>query len=175
MCGLCHTVIDRTGIYNVDGAFLARGMRVGYYPHGYSVSRNLTSDLETGLAGGACRRSSVRCAMAKRRTGCSIRSRCHGRFFTTSQAKTRRRSQPWGTSGIDTTHSASDSHTNSFYRPPSPHIGTVVALYAGAIKRPRPRDLSPRPGRLNCLVRDFVAETLLQSGRSSFHSWHLIL
>ena len=49
MCGLCHTVIDRTGIYNVDGAFLAGGMRVGYYPHGYSVSRNLTSDLETGL------------------------------------------------------------------------------------------------------------------------------
>ena len=44
VCGLCHTQIDRTGIYNVDGAFLAGGMRVGYYPHGYSVSRNLTSD-----------------------------------------------------------------------------------------------------------------------------------
>jgi mono/diheme cytochrome c family protein len=50
VCGLCHTVIDRTGIYNVDGGFLAGGMRVGYYPHGYSVSRNLTSDAETGLA-----------------------------------------------------------------------------------------------------------------------------
>ncbi len=49
MCGLCHTVIDRTGIYDADGAFLAGGMRVGYYPHGYSVSRNLTSDVETGL------------------------------------------------------------------------------------------------------------------------------
>jgi len=49
MCGLCHTQIDRSGIYNVDGAFLAGGMRVGYYPHGYSVSRNLTSDVETGL------------------------------------------------------------------------------------------------------------------------------
>jgi len=49
VCGLCHTQIDRTGIYNVDGAFLAGGMRVGYYPHGYSVSRNLTSDAETGL------------------------------------------------------------------------------------------------------------------------------
>jgi mono/diheme cytochrome c family protein len=49
MCGLCHTQIDRTGIYNVDGAFLAGGMRVGAYPHGYSVSRNLTSDPETGL------------------------------------------------------------------------------------------------------------------------------
>jgi mono/diheme cytochrome c family protein len=49
VCGLCHTQIDRTGIYNVDGAFLAGGMRVGYYPHGYSVSRNLTSDVETGL------------------------------------------------------------------------------------------------------------------------------
>jgi mono/diheme cytochrome c family protein len=49
VCGLCHTQIDRTGIYNVDGAFLAGGMRVGYYPHGYSVSRNLTSNPETGL------------------------------------------------------------------------------------------------------------------------------
>ncbi len=49
LCGLCHTQIDRTGIYNIDGAFLAGGMRVGYYPHGYSVSRNLTSDPETGL------------------------------------------------------------------------------------------------------------------------------
>jgi mono/diheme cytochrome c family protein len=49
VCGLCHTQIDRTGIYDVDGAFLAGGMRVGYYPHGYSVSRNLTSDPETGL------------------------------------------------------------------------------------------------------------------------------
>jgi mono/diheme cytochrome c family protein len=49
VCGLCHTQIDLTGIYNVDGAFLAGGMRVGYYPHGYSVSRNLSSDSETGL------------------------------------------------------------------------------------------------------------------------------
>jgi len=49
MCGLCHTAIDRTGIYNVDEAYLAGGMRVGYYPHGVSVSRNLTSDPETGL------------------------------------------------------------------------------------------------------------------------------
>src|ERR1700722_5555801 len=51
MCGLCHTQIDRSGIYNVDAADLAGGMRVGYYPHGYSVSRNLTSDAETGLGG----------------------------------------------------------------------------------------------------------------------------
>ena len=49
VCGLCHTQIDPSGIYNVDGAFLAGGMRVGSYPHGYSVSRNLTSDAETGL------------------------------------------------------------------------------------------------------------------------------
>jgi mono/diheme cytochrome c family protein len=48
-CGLCHTQIDRTGIYNVDGAFLAGGMRVGNYPYGNFVSRNLTSDPETGL------------------------------------------------------------------------------------------------------------------------------
>ncbi len=49
VCGLCHTQIDRTGIYNVDGAFLAGGMRIGVYPHGNFVSRNLTSDPETGL------------------------------------------------------------------------------------------------------------------------------
>jgi mono/diheme cytochrome c family protein len=49
VCGLCHTQIDRTGIYNVDGAFLAGGMRIGAYPHGYIVSRNLTSNPETGL------------------------------------------------------------------------------------------------------------------------------
>jgi mono/diheme cytochrome c family protein len=49
VCGLCHTQIDRTGIYNVDGAFLAGGMRINAYPHGYSVSRNLTSDPDTGL------------------------------------------------------------------------------------------------------------------------------
>jgi hypothetical protein len=36
---------------------------------------------------------------------------------------------------------------------------TVVALYAGANKCPRPRDLS-RPGLLHCLVGDFVAEDL---------------
>ena len=40
------------------------------------------------------------------------------------------------------------------------HRDCVVALYAGANKRPCPRDLSPRPGRLNCLVVDFVAEDL---------------
>ena len=49
LCGLCHTQIERSGIYDVDDAFLAGGMRVGYYPHGYSVSRNLTSDTQTGL------------------------------------------------------------------------------------------------------------------------------
>ncbi len=49
ICGLCHTTIDRTGIYRADDAYLAGGMRVGAYPHGVLVSRNLTSDLETGL------------------------------------------------------------------------------------------------------------------------------
>jgi mono/diheme cytochrome c family protein len=49
MCGLCHTQIDRTGIYRGDDYYLAGGMRVGAYPHGVFVSRNLTSDPETGL------------------------------------------------------------------------------------------------------------------------------
>jgi len=48
MCGLCHTVIDRTGIYR-DDYYLAGGMRIEAYPHGVLVSRNLTSDAETGL------------------------------------------------------------------------------------------------------------------------------
>ncbi len=49
MCGLCHTQIDRTGIYREEGYFLAGGMRVGAAPHGPFVSRNLTSDVETGI------------------------------------------------------------------------------------------------------------------------------
>jgi mono/diheme cytochrome c family protein len=49
MCGLCHTMINRTGIYRGDDAYLAGGMRVGAYPHGLFVTRNLTADPETGL------------------------------------------------------------------------------------------------------------------------------
>jgi mono/diheme cytochrome c family protein len=49
MCGLCHTLIDRTGIYRGDDMYLAGGMRVGSYPHGFNVSRNLTGDSGTGL------------------------------------------------------------------------------------------------------------------------------
>ena len=49
MCGLCHTMIDRSGIYRGDDYYLAGGMRVEAYPHGVLVSRNLTSDTETGL------------------------------------------------------------------------------------------------------------------------------
>ena len=49
MCGLCHTMINRTGIYRADDFYLAGGMRVEAYPYGVLVSRNLTSDPETGL------------------------------------------------------------------------------------------------------------------------------
>ena len=49
MCGLCHTQINRTGIYRGDDFYLGGGMRVGAYPHGVFVSRNLTSDDETGV------------------------------------------------------------------------------------------------------------------------------
>ena len=48
MCGLCHTQINRTGIYR-DDRYLAGGMRVGAYPHAQFVSANLTSDATTGL------------------------------------------------------------------------------------------------------------------------------
>jgi mono/diheme cytochrome c family protein len=51
MCGLCHTPINRTGIYRGDDFYLGGGMRVGAYPHGVLVSRNLTSDPSTGLGG----------------------------------------------------------------------------------------------------------------------------
>lgn len=49
MCGLCHTPINRTGIYRGDDFYLAGGMRVVAYPQGVFITRNLTSDLETGL------------------------------------------------------------------------------------------------------------------------------
>ena len=49
MCGLCHTQINQTGIYRGDDGYLAGGMRIGAYPQGIFVSRNLTSDRETGL------------------------------------------------------------------------------------------------------------------------------
>jgi len=51
MCGLCHTQINHTGIYRDDDAFLAGGMRVGAYPHAAFISRNLTSDPQTGIGG----------------------------------------------------------------------------------------------------------------------------
>jgi mono/diheme cytochrome c family protein len=49
MCGLCHTQINRTGIYRGDDFYLAGGMRVGAYPQGDFISRNLTSDRDSGL------------------------------------------------------------------------------------------------------------------------------
>ncbi len=49
ICGLCHTQVNPTGIYRGDDHYLAGGMQVGAYPQGTFVSRNLTSDAETGL------------------------------------------------------------------------------------------------------------------------------
>ena len=49
MCGICHTQTNPTGIYRGDDFYLAGGMRVGVYPHGIYISRNLTPDKETGL------------------------------------------------------------------------------------------------------------------------------
>jgi len=49
MCGLCHTPIDPAGIYRGDDFYLGGGMRLGPYPQGVFVSRNLTSDAATGL------------------------------------------------------------------------------------------------------------------------------
>ncbi|BCA55959.1 hypothetical protein W02_30990 [Nitrospira sp. KM1] len=49
MCGLCHTQINRTGIYRSDEFYLAGGMRVDLGAHGHLVSRNLTGDSTTGL------------------------------------------------------------------------------------------------------------------------------
>ncbi|MGE3151352.1 MAG: c-type cytochrome [Nitrospiraceae bacterium] len=48
MCGLCHTQATRGGIYR-DEFYLAGGQRVDVWPHGVLVSRNLTSDPDTGL------------------------------------------------------------------------------------------------------------------------------
>ncbi|MDQ6801063.1 MAG: c-type cytochrome [Acidobacteriota bacterium] len=49
MCGLCHTQINRTGIYRGDDFYLAGGMRVIAYPQGVFITRNLTSDRASGL------------------------------------------------------------------------------------------------------------------------------
>ncbi len=49
MCALCHTQINRTGIYRSDDFYLAGGMRVDMGAHGHLVSRNLTGDRTTGL------------------------------------------------------------------------------------------------------------------------------
>ena len=49
MCGICHTQTNSIGIYRGDDFYLAGGMRVGAYPHGVFISRNLTPDKETGL------------------------------------------------------------------------------------------------------------------------------
>ena len=49
MCGICHTQTNPIGIYRGDDFYLAGGMRVGVYPHGIYISRNLTPDNETGL------------------------------------------------------------------------------------------------------------------------------
>ncbi len=49
MCGLCHTQVNSTGIYRGDNFYLAGGMRVEAYPYGVFVSKNLTSDVKTGL------------------------------------------------------------------------------------------------------------------------------
>jgi len=48
MCGLCHTELDPAMIYR-DDRYLAGGMRVGAYPQGTFITRNLTSDPNTGL------------------------------------------------------------------------------------------------------------------------------
>lgn len=48
MCGLCHTELDPAMIYR-DDRYLAGGMRVGAYPQGTFITRNLTSDPDTGL------------------------------------------------------------------------------------------------------------------------------
>ncbi len=70
MCGLCHTQINRTGIYRGDDFYLAGGMRVDAYPHGGFVSRNLTCDPQTGLGNWTDRQiaNAIRTGQAPSRT-----------------------------------------------------------------------------------------------------------
>jgi len=49
MCGLCHTPVDRDGIYLASTHYLAGGMKVEAGAHGIFFTRNLTSDVATGL------------------------------------------------------------------------------------------------------------------------------
>lgn len=51
MCGLCHTHVNADMIYSGQDYYLAGGMGIPIYPHAVFVSRNLTSDPETGLGG----------------------------------------------------------------------------------------------------------------------------
>lgn len=69
MCGLCHTEVDPHGIYR-DDRYLAGGMRVGAYPQGIFISRNLTPDNETGLGQWSLQQiaDAIRLGQAKSRT-----------------------------------------------------------------------------------------------------------
>ncbi len=49
MCGLCHTQVSADLRYSGDEYYLAGGMGIQAYPQGVFVSRNLTSDLDTGI------------------------------------------------------------------------------------------------------------------------------
>lgn len=49
MCGLCHTQVNEDMIYSGDDYYMAGGMAIPANPQGTFVSRNLTSDSETGL------------------------------------------------------------------------------------------------------------------------------
>jgi len=81
VCGLCHTQIDRTRIYNVDAAFLAGGMRVGYYPPRLLVSRNLLRILRRPGSLDWCRQI-IRALRDGQADRALIRSRCSGRSST---------------------------------------------------------------------------------------------
>ena len=75
MCGLCHTQIDRTGIYNEDGAFLAGGtLRDGQAPDRllspfampWPLFHNLTDEDATAIAT-SLRQARGRCIILFRR------------------------------------------------------------------------------------------------------------
>lgn len=50
-CGLCHTPTNITGAYRGNDRWLSGGMWTRANPYGVYLTRNLTSDLETGIGG----------------------------------------------------------------------------------------------------------------------------
>jgi len=81
---LCHTQIDRTGIYNVDAAFLAGVCASATTPTATRSAAIWLRILRRAWVTGLCRRSSARYVHGQAPDRALNRSRCSGRSSTAS-------------------------------------------------------------------------------------------